>query len=130
MKLELYQFHSSSTPPNWNGVGTFLPVPFQLSLSLSLIDRAKHKKFCPTHWYIVNTKLILFLWKWNCSHWSTVPGTEFRSRMELISVPDGFWNCSSKSSRKWNYFFSSIQKMAGTVELFFPELELFIPMAV
>ena len=49
--------------------------------------------------------------------------------MELISVPDRFWNCSSRSSRKWNYFFSSIQKLAGTVEHFFPELELFLPMS-
>ena len=51
---------------------------------------------------------------------SSVPGTD-------ILVPKGFWNCSSSSSREWNYFFSSVQKMACTVELFVPELELFLP---
>ena len=45
---------------------------------------------------------------------SSVPGTE------LMSVPEGFWNCSSRSSRKGNFFFSSIPKLAGTVELFVP----------
>ena len=35
--------------------------------------------------------------------------------LELISVPEEFWYYSFRSSRKCNYFFPSIQKMAGTV---------------
>ena len=51
---------------------------------------------------------------------SAVPGTEFRSGMELISVPEKNLNCSSSSFRRWNFFFSSVPKWAGTVELFVP----------
>ena len=57
---------------------------------------------------------------WNCNvelqflELSSVPGTE------LMSVPEGLWNCSSRPSRKGNFFFSSIPKLAGTVELFVP----------
>ena len=48
--------------------------------------------------------------------------------MELISVPEKKLNCSSSSFRRRNFFFSSVQKLAGTAELLVPGTGTVLPL--
>ena len=106
MKLELcYQFHSiTMVDGGWKNC-----IYHWLTLT-----RARQKIFSHSPW--MQSRELTF---------------QFHSKVpvlfqELI-FSQGYWNCSSCSFREWNYFFSSVQKMACTVELFVPELELFLP---
>ena len=62
---------------------------------------------------------------WNCNvelqflELSSVPGTE------LMSVPGGLWNCSSRSSRKGNFFSVPFQNWLELWNFSFLELELY-----